>query len=68
MRLGENRGMANYYWCTDHKRVETDADKCPAYSVLGPYDSAAKAEGAINRIKERNDRIDEEDARWSGDE
>jgi hypothetical protein len=58
----------SYYWCTEHNRVETDADKCPHYNVLGPYDSAEKAAGAVNRIKDREDRISKEDAAWSGDE
>lgn len=59
-------GMANYYWCTNHHRVETDGDKCAAQDVLGPYSSQREAATAIERIKEREERISEEDARWEG--
>jgi hypothetical protein len=57
----------HYYWCTDHNRVETDKEVCPGNRVLGPYKSRAEAEGALQRISERETRFNEEDARWSGD-
>ena len=57
----------HYYWCTDHNRVETDKDVCPANRVLGPYKSQAEAERALQRISEREARINDEDARWAGD-
>lgn len=55
----------NYYWCTEHDRVETDDDKCPGNRVLGPYRSRGEAQSAIQRIAEREARQSEEDARWS---
>jgi hypothetical protein len=61
------RGV-QYYWCTRHHRVETDADVCPARYVLGPYSSATDAEQALQRVKERNEAWDAEDARWAGEE
>jgi len=57
-----------YYWCTRHDRVETDADVCPARHVLGPYASAADAQRALERVRERNEAWDAEDARWAGEE
>lgn len=59
---------AHYYWCTRHHRVETDADVCPARHVLGPYASAADAENALQRVQERNEAWDAEDARWAGED
>ena len=56
----------SYYWCTDHSRVETDKDVCPANRVLGPYKSDAEARGALQRIQQRETRLQEEDDRWSG--
>ncbi|MCG5439208.1 hypothetical protein [Micromonospora foliorum] len=57
-----------FYWCTRHHRVETDANVCPAKHVLGPYDSAADAENALQRVQERNEAWDAEDARWAGED
>ena len=57
-----------YFWCTRHNRVETEADVCPAVYVLGPYSSRAEAERALETVKERNDAWDEEDRRWAGEE
>jgi hypothetical protein len=57
-----------YYWCLRHRRVETDADKCAAKYLLGPYESAADAERALERVRERNEAWDAEDARWAGED
>lgn len=57
-----------YYWCLRHNRVETDADACPAVHQLGPFPSAAEAERALDRVRERNEAWDAEDARWTGEE
>jgi hypothetical protein len=64
-----NSGIgARYFWCLRHHRVETDADACPAKYQLGPYASAAEAERALDRVRERNEAWDAEDARWAGEE
>jgi hypothetical protein len=57
-----------YYWCLRHERVETDANVCPARYRLGPYASVAEAERALDRVRERNEQWDAEDARWAGDQ
>ncbi|OZV84567.1 hypothetical protein CA850_01590 [Micromonospora echinospora] len=61
-------GRGSYYWCLRHHRVETEADKCPAKFVLGPYPSAADAENALERVQERNEAWEAEDARWTGED
>ncbi|HCT77714.1 MAG TPA: hypothetical protein DGG94_09030 [Micromonosporaceae bacterium] len=57
----------SFYWCVVHNRVETEKDRCPSQNLLGPYGSEAEARSSVDRIKERERRIEEEDARWSGD-
>jgi hypothetical protein len=61
-------GGGPYYWCLRHNRVETDADVCPAVRTMGPYPTAADAREALARVAERNERLDAEDARWSGEQ
>lgn len=61
-------GRTRYFWCLQHQRVETDADKCPVTELLGPYASAEEAENALERVRQRNEEWDAEDARWAGEE
>ncbi|NLU77372.1 hypothetical protein HCA58_02990 [Micromonospora sp. HNM0581] len=61
-------GRGRYYWCTRHHRVESGVDVCPARHVLGPYDSVADAENALQQVRDRNEAWEAEDARWTGDE
>jgi hypothetical protein len=56
-----------YYWCLRHGRVETDANACAGKYRLGPYATVAEAEHALQRVRERNEQWDAEDARWAGD-
>jgi hypothetical protein len=60
-------GEHRYYWCTRHQRVETDADKCADRFLLGPYDTREEATHALERVHERNEQLDAEDARWRGE-
>lgn len=62
-----NSGADRYYWCLSHKRVETEANMCASKDRLGPYNSAAEAERALDKVQERNDAWDREDARWEGE-
>lgn len=57
-----------YYWCLRHDRVETEANACAAVHRLGPYLSAAEAQRALERVAERNEKWDAEDARWAGEQ
>ena len=62
-----NGGANEYYWCLSHHRVETDDNVCAAVDRLGPYVSAEAAEHAMDRVRERNETWDAEDARWEGE-
>jgi len=66
--MSDSGSGTEYYWCTRHHRVETQADICPAMYVLGPYGSKADAENALQSVQERNEAWDEEDRRWAGEE
>ena len=39
---------------------------CASKDRLGPYASAAEAERALDRVQERTEAWDAEDARWEG--
>jgi hypothetical protein len=65
--MNDSGRNGQYFWCTRHNRVETDADVCPAKYVLGPYASASAAENALQQVQERNQAWDAEDARWAGE-
>lgn len=41
---------------------------CAARYVLGPYASAHDAEHALEKVRQRNEEWDAEDARWAGEE
>ncbi|HEX6970018.1 MAG TPA: hypothetical protein VF174_14585 [Micromonosporaceae bacterium] len=57
-----------YFWCLRHQRVETDAHRCPAIELLGPYGSPEEAENALERVRQRNEEWDAEDTRWADEE
>jgi hypothetical protein len=56
-----------YYWCLKHHRVENGTTRCKSDNLLGPYGSTAQAEMALQRVRERNEAWDAEDARWHGE-
>lgn len=55
-----------YFWCERHKRVESGDDVCPVRYRIGPFKSAAEAEHALDRVRQRNEQWEAEDARWEG--
>lgn len=58
--------MADTYWfCLTHHTVESD-DGCRAAERLGPYDSRAEAERALDKVAERNESWDNDPA-WNDD-
>ncbi len=59
---------AHWYWCVQHRRPEAEPTACPPGERLGPYESREAAEHWRERVEARNDRWDEEDRAWSGDE
>lgn len=56
-----------FFWCLRHGRVEHGDGMCPARHRLGPYDTVAEAEQALERVRERNEQWEEQDARWGND-
>ncbi len=66
--MSNSGGGRRYYWCLRHNRVETDDNACAERHRLGPYDTAAQAERALDRVAERNAAWEAEDARWSGED
>lgn len=66
--MSDSGSDVQYFWCIRHHRTETGADVCPARYVLGPYASATDAEQALQRVRQRNEAWDAEDARWAGEE
>ena len=57
-----------WYWCVHHNRAEEGADTCRADDRLGPYQSKEAAQNWRALVEARNDRWDEEDRDWSGEE
>lgn len=53
-----------YWYNLDTKSVESDDTRGQNANVLGPYDTEAEAAAAIERIRENNERWDEEDREW----
>lgn len=49
----------SWWWCLEHKRVEEGLG-CGSTTRLGPYDSAQRAAGALERTRAR---AAEQDAR-----
>ncbi len=54
-----------WYWCLKHNRVEP-ADGCANIERLGPYQTKAEAETALERAHERTEKWDSEDEAWRG--
>ena len=58
--------MSEFWWCVKHNRVESGDDVCPARRRLGPYPSEAEAANALEKVQQRNEEWEAEDARWEG--
>lgn len=57
--------MGHYYYCLKHHRVEGE-EGCRAKDRLGPYETAAQAERALQTVAERNEDW-ETDPAWNDD-
>jgi hypothetical protein len=55
-----------WYYCLDHKTVET-RDGCRSINRFGPYATREEAEHALQKVAERNEAWDREDAEWDDD-
>lgn len=63
--VGQNTA---WYYCMKHERVEPE-DGCKATDRLGPYPSPEAAEGGLQALHSREERLSEEDREWAdGDE
>lgn len=59
-------GSGEFYWCLRHGRVESGDKVCPARDRIGPFATAGEAEHALEKVQERNEVWEAEDARWHG--
>ncbi len=50
-----------YWFCVTHHAVEKE-DGCPNEERLGPYDTAAEASRALEKVQERNEAWDHDPA------
>jgi len=50
-----------WWYCVKHKTVESDEVACKAVDRLGPYPSRQEAEGALDKVAQRN-------AAWEAEE
>ncbi|WP_020573258.1 hypothetical protein [Actinopolymorpha alba] len=57
---------AQWFYCLRHHRVEP-FEGCKAADRLGPYPSVAEAEGALEKVAQRNENWDN-DPRWNDDD
>ncbi|HEX5017665.1 MAG TPA: hypothetical protein VFX15_08780 [Actinomycetes bacterium] len=53
-----------YWWCLEHERVESD-DGCRNAVRLGPFESYADAEKALELAHKRTEEWDNDD-KWNG--
>lgn len=53
-----------YWFCVKHHAVESGPDMCPPIDRLGPYDTEAEAQRALEKAAERNDAWDN-DPNWN---
>jgi hypothetical protein len=61
-------GKGEYYWCLRHNRVESGDKVCAAKHRIGPFDTVAEAERALETVRERNEAWRAEDRRFNGDD
>ena len=52
-----------WYWCLTHNRLEPE-EGCANIDRLGPYETKAQAEGALERAHENTDKWEAEDDSW----
>ena len=64
----EEAGMAEgpWFFCLKHHTVEPK-DGCAERHRLGPYETRAEAERAVDSVAEREQKLTAEDRAWEGD-
>jgi hypothetical protein len=63
-KVGTMSERGDFFFCTNHHRVERRGDSCPGRDLLGPYATEAEASRALEKVEERNREWDE-DPRWN---
>jgi hypothetical protein len=58
---------SRWYWCLRHERPETEGE-CPNDLRMGPYESPEEAARYKDRAEARNERWDEDDKAWRGED
>ena len=57
--------VEQWYWDLNHHRAVRADERGPADHVLGPYATRGEAENWQQRVDERNEAWDDEDAKWN---
>jgi hypothetical protein len=52
----------DWWYCLTHKTVEPDSVACKAVDRLGPYPSREEAERALDKVAQRNEAWEADDA------
>jgi hypothetical protein len=58
--------MTDFWYCVKHHRVEGADTLCPSIDRLGPYETQAEAEAALEKAQQRNEDWDN-DPKWNDD-
>ncbi len=58
--------MSEYWYCLTHHEVE-GREGCKNADRLGPYDTEAEAERALEKVQERNEEWDSDPA-WNDEQ
>lgn len=57
-----------FWYNISTRQVETDNDRSAAADLLGPFNTRAEAEGAIESAQRRAKTAEDADAAWNGDD
>ncbi len=62
--MGDEIGRnAQWFYCLKHRAVEPEG-QCKAKDRLGPYPDRESAANALASLREREERLEEEDRAW----
>lgn len=54
-----------FWYNVSTRQVESEENRGPASELLGPFDTRAEAEAALESAHERIEQADREDATWT---
>ena len=61
-------GDDNKYWLRVSDGKVIRASEAKASERMGPYDTPEEAANGLNALHEREEKLDEEDRKWRGDD